>query len=697
MSKKLTTDEREQVINLATQGKGVPDIAKELNLGVHRVAGVVTMAKSRGRLAKNISPESPKETFTMEQAPLPPASHPVTPTFVPVSNAVPPPPPQDGFGFKPSAAAGSFIPSGQMTKYMVERISPSDGLLGTHTGAFTPDDLGRTYGAGVYKITKNEPGKLPSVAEQTIGNSYGPPRAPGVGGGARPAYTVGQYDPSTGFNDPRFQRPPVQGYDTRDRMLAEFARHNTVQQGLGDAVAAEAVRQLGDLNRQAMTQAESLRKTGPDSMMTEFYSRQQQEMQRQRAEERTREEQMRADERARDERRRKDDDEKWARRQEDDQRRHERDLERIRLDAESRASIEKEQRKTLLELEQKKLDLIREESRARENLLLKEVERSREEARFNREKLEKEVLEMRRQSEEKIQALQQAVSEDIEQGRETLQREYAIRDKALDRENDLKMQMLKMKEDYLGTSTGDGISKVMDNIVKEVGATIKEVVELKKLEIISPEAQVAAVTRATDGNVVTQGQERVQQQQVSAPSGNGNGNGNGNSHFTTEHVAPIVQEAPPVPQRPEGQSLLETKIIEAVRQPMFQEILEEWAGHVREDVTPATFAQTYLTWMQDPEDYQTVKGCTNFANFMASRDWKAMMKVLGPHVSKTTKEVFETEAAVEFYDAFKTIVLEQMKGWAEAMLQERKAARDAAAQESAEKENAPETQVAEIQ
>src|SRR5207245_970141 len=129
-------------------------------------------------------------------------------------------------------------------------------------------------------------------------------------------------------------RPPVQSYPGRDQALSEFARHANV----GESVAAEAVRQLGELNRQALTQAETVRKGGPDNFLQQYFERQQVEWQRQRTEERER-----------DLERRREEEDKWQRRQDDDQKRHERDLERIKREADGAALREKEQRQTLLE------------------------------------------------------------------------------------------------------------------------------------------------------------------------------------------------------------------------------------------------------------------------------------------------------------------------------------------------------------
>jgi len=673
----LNTEQREKVIDMAAQGLRAPEIARQLELNTNRVAGVITMAKNRGRIPSNqpAQPIHPVENFTMpEPTPTPPPAPtlqpaPATPGFqVPAQS-------QDGFNFKSSPGAGGFTSPGQQTKYTVERFVPNDGLMGTHYGTFTPDDLGRIYGEGQYRVSRQEPGRPPQGTEQTISSSYGPPKYPKMAGSRPQPFGARPWDRQQD-DDPDSPRYSGRHFDPRDRGISEFARHSAPQSGIGEAVAAEAVRQLGDLNRQAMTQTEALRKSGPDTFMTQFFARQQEEWQRQRAEEREREE-----------KRRREEDERVERRQVEEQRRHERDLEKVRLDTESRAKIEQEMRRTLLELEQKKLDLIKEESRAREQLLIGELEKSRVEAKETRERIVAEMAEVKRQSEERIQNVQAAVEEEIERGRETLKREHDLREKYLGREHELKQEMLKLREDTMGRVNGDGISGVMEKIVKEVGATIKEVVELKKLEAISPEAQVAAAVRSADGNVVA-ADARLD---PSAPQSNGGGNGNGNGNGNGGHEAATAPSAPPVPQRPvPGQSLFDAKIVEAVRHPLLQGVLEEWARQIRAGVTPASFAQTYLTWMQDGSDMQTVKGCTTFANYMSTRSWAEMMKVLGPNVPEDTLRTFQTVEAEKFYTTFNTLVIGEMRRWADTVLAEQQAMREASDAREAEADGEPE-------
>jgi hypothetical protein len=94
-----------------------------------------------------------------------------------------PPPPKDDFkeGRSVMAASGGFMSPSMDSKYIVERTVPPDGLLGSHLGRFSVEELGKEYGEGTYKILKYEPGRpLPIEYIQKVGASYGRSRIPKV-------------------------------------------------------------------------------------------------------------------------------------------------------------------------------------------------------------------------------------------------------------------------------------------------------------------------------------------------------------------------------------------------------------------------------------------------------------------------------------------------------------------------------------
>lgn len=679
---KLKPEEKEQIVRLYSEGLRPKQIAERLAISAGKVSGTVTWAISEGKLQKHIPVKRPMHPNAINnlnkarrieqlsdgfngapvQTETPTSTPEVNMNPAPVPAQVPPPAvpvgPQDSFSFKNAGPSGNFLSPGQAIKYMIERLVPPDGLLGTHTGILTPDEMGRIYGEGTYRVTKNEPGKLPVVAEQVVAPSYGKPRYPRVAGEQPSPFLsrrFGQQD-----DEGQSQRHPS---DSRDRSLFEFARHSS---GVGETVAAEAIRQLASLNQQSISQMDSLRKAGPDQYLQALFERQTAQAENTRKEEREREQARHMDE-----------DRKWERRQEEETKRHERDLMRLKAEAESRAAIEREQRQTLLELEQKKLDLIREESRSRENILLAELTRSREEAKNNRERIELQLKEVQEKSEQRIAAVQASVEEDLEHGRDILKREYDLREKALSNEQDLKEQILKIRTEVMQTAGGDGISKLMEKVVGEISGTIKEVVELKKLEVITPEAQVAAINRGqADGNVVAPPPPSEKQTQSSmAGNGNGNGHGNGNGNGG---AAP-AREQEKAPSERGGQVNMDSIIVGMLKRPQFADIVKEWALHVKTGNAPTSFAHMYLELMRDPDDHEARKACTVFANFMTPRDWPAMFNVIGPHVAPDTLEIFETPEAEEFYEGFRAIVVSSIQDYFEQYMMEKKAAKDAAA------------------
>ena len=87
---------------------------------------------------------------------------------------------QDNFtGGRPIPGTGGFTAPSMDVKYTVERTVPPDGLLGTHYGRFSVEELGKEYGEGTYKILKYEPGRtMPIEFIQKVAPSFGQPRFP---------------------------------------------------------------------------------------------------------------------------------------------------------------------------------------------------------------------------------------------------------------------------------------------------------------------------------------------------------------------------------------------------------------------------------------------------------------------------------------------------------------------------------------
>ena len=115
-----------------------------------------------------------------------------------------------------------------------------------------------------------------------------------------------------------------------------------------------------------------------------------------------------------------------------------------------------------------------------------------------------------------------------------------------------------------------------------------------------------------------------------------------------------------------------------LERPFFKQVLKEWSLHVKTGQDPTTFANMYLEWMRDPMDHEGRKACSMFANFMKPREWPDMLKIIRGKLDKEVLTVFETDAAKDFYDGFRAMVVEQIRDYWEQFLAARKAQRAAA-------------------
>lgn len=122
---------------------------------------------------------------------------------------------------------------------------------------------------------------------------------------------------------------------------------------------------------------------------------------------------------------------------------------------------------------------------------------------------------------------------------------------------------------------------------------------------------------------------------------------------------------------------MEQIIQDMLDKPFFRQVIKEWSLHVKTNQDPTTFANMYMEWMRDPLDHEGRKATTMFANFMKPRDWPDMMKIIGPKLDKDVANIFKSEAAQDFYDGFKAMVVEQIRDYWEQFLAARKAQRAA--------------------
>lgn len=702
----------EQIYQMSREGMSIGDIAEQTGVRVPVVSGLIQTAKNQGKVPKT-PPLSPE--VRMSQPSLPPvvpsgaqpAPYGVLPTSV------------DSVRWRSSGpgSPGGFQFSNQQIRYFVKRIIPNDGLLGTHAHPFEIDDLGRLYGQGTYELTRQEPGKLPQVSDPiSISQSYGRTRYPNDrqdaaarNDGRRPWERTygrdGRSDPDDdqGAEAPRVvQRVqvPVPGFDPR---FTEFARQRTNEDSVGVAV----INSMTKMQEATIKENADLRKSGPDSWLQQFFmtgekaredERKREETKREddrgreekrRDDERKREEGRREDERKREEDRQteiariRDDDRKREEARRDDERKrddsrrqeaemaytrrlaeedkkHDREMERIRQESESRAKFEKEQRETLLQLEQKKVEVIEKQANAREELMQKELQRTRED--------------WTRQSKEltdQMQGVQASVEAQLGKDREGLKREFDLRNKALDNEHALRAQMLQLREETSQRGEGEAFTKMVEKIVSEVGKNVKEVIEYKKLEMtaaLSPEGQAAVMSQKSQDGNIKEPPERIAGQataQVRAtPEARSQVSTNGNGHLDDGL------------DKSEREQKVEKMIGEMLKEPFLKEVLSEWSRHIAKKRPATMFSNLFIEWMRDPSDDKGRKGCAAFATVVDSRTWEEMFPLLKPGMSPEILKIFEEPEAEEFYESFRAIIGESVRDYFEQWLTERQAKRE---------------------
>lgn len=574
---------------------------------------------------------------------------PAAPAPVPIgqqAQLAPPPVSPDGWGGGRHVAGyvGGFQNQAATMRYQVERKIPADGIVGHHTGVFTEADLCNLYGEGFYRILRFEPGRqMPVEHEVKVAASFGPPRSPKFSVSGQPAQgnrflRNAQEEEGQAPQAPRYERP-----DYRERSLYEFARNQQQAQATaGNDVTAEAIRQLGEANKRAQEQVEASRKSGPDAFVQNFFQSQNDLMYK-RSE----------DEKKASEQRRKDDDEKWERRQreveqehrrrqEEEEKRHTRDLERIRYESESRQKAAENERKLMMDLEDKKLALIREEAKLRQDILQQELQANREA-----------MKELQESTATQVEAVKDAMQRELTKDREGLEREHKIREKSLDKEHELSSKILDIKQESLQKQGGDQIFNLLDTVVKEFGKGLNQIVELNKLQSMTPEAQAASVAGRSMG-----GEAR----QESRPE------------VTASEAQPAKAEVQDSNEAaaPQVENRMDTIVQAMVEQPVFKQVLKEWSRQVKAGEDPTAFSGMFLDWLQDPSDMQARKGCSMFVNFIKTRTWDEVIAVIGSRLDRDVLATFKSEHAVDFYEGFKAIVVEHVKMYFDDFLSGRK-------------------------
>lgn len=751
--KKLTPEERRRIVDLARGGYTINEIATELVLPPKQVSGAVNSAKNRGEIeiirtkANNsappghepapsnfapaptlpgnppvVLPSLPQEDAMHQQpqvpmqgqqpGPAPLAPAPAMSAPAPVPAPVPPPyggAQSDSFNWRtgaPGNGQGNFSFSQNQIRYVVTRIVPNDGILGTHPHPFEPTDVGRQYGAGTYTVTKQEPGRPPVVSDPiVISRSFGEPRFGQQESRSQegrrpmfPRYDRGDRGGDLSEDDGTIRVAPRPQYDPR---LSEFARQPVRDAG-AETMATTAFQIMGKLQEQQLKENADLRRNGPDNWLQQHFVAQQKQWEEQRErenakreEERRRDDERREDDRKREEMRREDeknreqkrldeerrrddarladerrraeekatsDERNYTRRMEEEEKKHTREMERLKQESESRARYEAEQRQTILSLEQKKIEIIQTEAKAREEMMKQELNRHRED--FNR---------VVQETTAQMADLEKNVSSQLDRERDQLRREFDIKNKALDNEHALRTEMLRLREETSSRGEGEAFTKMIEKIVTEVGKNVKEVVELKKMEVMSPEAQAAHIHRATDGNILTNPQAAAARS-TPAPAA------------AAREAAASESEVAETEEAPEKVALAGSEggkvddiVREQLKSGLAQELLKEWVMHVGAQSPPSMFINMFVQYMRSENEKQA-QACTTFATYITPRNWQAMKEVLWPVLSEEQQKVLGTEYAEEFYEGFRGLAVDAVNEYWEAFAVARQEQRERRAQ-----------------
>jgi hypothetical protein len=443
-----------------------------------------------------------------------------------------------------------------------------------------------------------------------------------------------------------------------DRTLYDFARHNSAE-----AAVSKAIEMAERMHERSLEQIEAARKGGPDSFIAKFLEAQEEKWERLRQEERDR----------------------WERQQSEAREAHRRELERIKAETEARlaeqraAAEEREkrieaERKYLLELEEKRLSILRQEAEIQQKRLEAEMARTREEMRLLQERTAQELRDSRETVRQTIEANQQELEKRLEREREILDREHDLRQKAMEREHELQKQHLDMERQLIERQAGDQLFTTINTVIKEFSKGLEKVVDLKKLEAMTPEAQAAAVARGSvDGNVigppppvgVTSPAAASAPSVSQAPSGAGSQASSSNGETL---ASPSSRRALGASATSDGASApssfqqeIEANIREALQKPMFRAVIREWSAHVDAQNDPTMFANIFLEFMRDPIRHEVRQGCAVFAGFMSIRPWPKMLEFLRPHLDPDVLAIFERPEAADFYEAFRAMVAYQVR------------------------------------
>ncbi len=544
------------------------------------------------------------------------------------------------------------------TRYVIYRDEPADGLLGEESSPFDELSLSRKYGRGLYRIQRLKTGALPMTTTVRVSEAFGEPKFP-----RRETTSTSAQRP----NYSRWGRPWARSQESQEEEgrplerppLYDYARHPAPS---SDA-AAEAIRQIGQINLKTLEMNEAQRRNGPDAYMAKFLSEQQEAAQKRYEEQRRADEDRRKDDDLRWERRQKEADQEHRRRQEEETQRHARELEKIRVEAEARTKEAELSARRLMELEGQKLKVVEEQNRAREDALKEELKRNREQVKEQQVELKQQLKEMQQDTAMQIQSSQERLEKELQREREQLEREHKLKEKALDKERELEGKVLEIKSSQIEAQGTNEIVGVVNNLINKFSGSLNQVLELKKIE--------AAATPETQAAIVMKGQQNAATEAQAAAGATPA------QRAAAANAAATPQDQTKTAAAPQNGKPQEINMRELVRdmvdKPFFKQVIEEWSLHVKTKQNGTTFVNMYREWMCDPNDHDGRKATTMFAAFIEPREWEDFYDVIKDKLDKKVQTIFETPHAKVFYETFRSLITEQIRAFWEEFGQQRDA------------------------
>lgn len=665
---KLTPEQREQIRDLAGQGMAPKEIGEQLKIDPLRVSGSISYAVKQGQLpgaAENTRRSPPKppagpSPFQIKNSqPEAPMNSSSAPAAAPASVAAAHPDDQGWRHAGPGASDGFTHPT-QAVEFKLERIEPRDGVLEVTQTETSEDEIGKRFGSGTYRLWKREGTKLPVFRDIIISLQYGEARYPNHRRPESQQRPQGRFlqgrtqepeDDDRLSQRPAFYRPQmdVRPYQQDQRQMADVARTGLTAQ---ESIAVTAVNKLAEINEKQLDRMEKAadRDREPQSIVTDFLKEQQIAADKRAVEERARRDEERKAERA-----------EWDRREQERENQHKRDMERIKAENDARINSEREARNGMMEVEKQRVALMREEAKIREDALRNELERSRAEAKEERATFLAQLKETKEETDEQIDAVQQSVKAELEKEREGLKREHELKKESLENERKHNEDMLKLREEILKGQQGEDISKVLTKLVEGVERTVKEVVDLKKIEAVSTEQRLGDVAQRAPGAApaapanVTQApnQPPKAQEPPAAMKDPKTSNGNG-------HAAQTQPEGAAVDQSPE------IMVRQLAREPVFINMISKWSKQLQAGNDAGVFSNMFMELMRDDGTVEALKirkACSYFVDEMSTKTWAEMYDFLKPAIPQNLYATFETPHAEVFYGQFKMMVVESVRDY----------------------------------